>query len=283
MYHLNTNDGRRVYLSVVANSELHCRGRFAWKTARPAICGTLHVCWVHQLSRFFSNCDFLTQVERSKRFSNIWPQKCHPPPPQKASRSFLGTDSKSLANAILESFGDALRKRKKGFPTAVWLATRTLQSLLSSIPCLFVFRFSLLWGGAVPFFSKNFRGSAKRKKPCFLRDFKCFCSKKARVGGSGLEGQGYEEKKKSVPTAVCLAMGMFAAEIAAICDCDFWCSRVVCAHRPLNGPFLEWAVSPFPTSMGRFPECLNGPFSLSKVPYKTSHLFQSRKSSENVP
>ena len=27
----------------------------------------------------------------------------------------------------------------------------------------------------------------------------------------------------------------------------------------------------FPTLMGRFPECLNGPFSLSKIPWKTAH------------
>ena len=27
----------------------------------------------------------------------------------------------------------------------------------------------------------------------------------------------------------------------------------------------------FPTSMGRFPKCLNGPFALSKIPWKTAH------------
>ena len=27
----------------------------------------------------------------------------------------------------------------------------------------------------------------------------------------------------------------------------------------------------FPALMGRFPECLNGPFSLLKIPWKTAH------------
>ena len=30
-------------------------------------------------------------------------------------------------------------------------------------------------------------------------------------------------------------------------------------------------VGRFPTLMGRFPECLNGPFSLLKIPWKTAH------------
>ena len=33
-------------------------------------------------------------------------------------------------------------------------------------------------------------------------------------------------------------------------------------------PFL---MGRFPTLMGRFPECLNGPFSLLKIPWKTAH------------
>ena len=35
------------------------------------------------------------------------------------------------------------------------------------------------------FFSKDFKGSAKRKTPCFLGGFPCFFSQKARVGGPG--------------------------------------------------------------------------------------------------
>ena len=43
--------------------------------------------------------------------------------------------------------------------------------------------------------------------------------------------------------------------------------QLVC-HRPLNGPFQRGR---FPISMGRFPECLNGPFSLFKIHWKTAH------------
>ena len=32
----------------------------------------------------------------------------------------------------------------------------------------------------------------------------------------------------------------------------------------------------FATLMGRFPECLNGPFSLSKNPWKTAHSEKGR-------
>ena len=63
------------------------------------------------------------------------------------------------------------------------LGTLTLQSLLFSISLLF-FRFSLLFGGVFPFFSKEVRGSAKRK-PLLFSGFPLLFSKK-----QGLEGQG---------------------------------------------------------------------------------------------
>ena len=37
---------------------------------------------------------------------------------------------------------------------------------------------------------------------------------------------------------------------------------------PFQGPFLMGRFQPL---IGRFPECLNGPFSLFKVPWKTAH------------
>ena len=49
---------------------------------------------------------------------------------------------------------------------------------------LFVFRFFWLFWGVFPLFSKDFRGSAKRKTLALFRGFPCFfSSKKARVGG----------------------------------------------------------------------------------------------------
>ena len=61
--------------------------------------------------------------------------------------------------------------------------TLTLQSLLFfDFLAFFVFRFSLLFGGVFPLFSKDFGRSAKEKNPCFFSEFTC---KKARVGGSG--------------------------------------------------------------------------------------------------
>ena len=39
----------------------------------------------------------------------------------------------------------------------------------------------------------------------------------------------------------------------------------------LNGPFPPSLMGRFLTLMGRFPECLDGPFSLSKVLWKTAH------------
>ena len=67
-----------------------------------------------------------------------------------------------------------------------WNMSLTLQSLLFSISLLF-FRFPLLFWGVFPFFSKDFRGSSKRKTLAFCRCFPCFFfPKKARVGGSGV-------------------------------------------------------------------------------------------------
>ena len=45
---------------------------------------------------------------------------------------------------------------------------------------------------------------------------------------------------------------------------------------PENSPLTLMGRFPslmgrFRTLMGRFPECLNGPFSLSKIPWKTAH------------
>ena len=52
-------------------------------------------------------------------------------------------------------------------------------------PCFFDFRFPLLFWGVFPFFSKDFRGSAKRKNLAFWGVLPCFFPKK-----QGLEGQG---------------------------------------------------------------------------------------------
>ena len=49
-----------------------------------------------------------------------------------------------------------------------------------------VFRFSLLFCGVFPFFSKDFRGSAKRRALAFFGVSLAFFSKK-----QGLEGQGW--------------------------------------------------------------------------------------------
>ena len=65
--------------------------------------------------------------------------------------------------------------------------TLTLQSLLFSISLLF-FRFSLLFCAFFPLFSKDFRGSAKRKTLAFLGKNPCFFPKK-----QGLEGQGSQQ------------------------------------------------------------------------------------------
>ena len=48
----------------------------------------------------------------------------------------------------------------------------------------FCFPISLAFLCGFPLFSKDFRGSAKRKNPCFFRGFLAFFEK-ARVGGSG--------------------------------------------------------------------------------------------------
>ena len=52
-------------------------------------------------------------------------------------------------------------------------------------PCLFCFPIFLAFWGLLPFFSKDFRGSAKREALAFFRGFPCFFS-----GKQGSEGQG---------------------------------------------------------------------------------------------
>ena len=61
----------------------------------------------------------------------------------------------------------------------------TLQSLPFSISLLFLFSDFPCFFVRFPLFSKDFRGSAKRKTLAFLGKNPCFFSKKARIGGSG--------------------------------------------------------------------------------------------------
>ena len=64
------------------------------------------------------------------------------------------------------------------------------QSLLffDFLACFFLFSDFLAFWGAFPFFSKDFRGSAKRKTIfLFSGGFPCCFFKKARVGGSGIQ------------------------------------------------------------------------------------------------
>ena len=63
------------------------------------------------------------------------------------------------------------------------VSTLTLQSLLSSISLLFSFPIFLAFLCVFPLFSKDFRGSAKRKPLLFWGETLAF-SKKARIGGS---------------------------------------------------------------------------------------------------
>ena len=71
--------------------------------------------------------------------------------------------------------------------------TLTLERLESLFffwfPCFF-FRFSLLFGSVFPFFSKEFRGSAKRETLAFFGVSLAFYSKRRK---QGLEGQGQKK------------------------------------------------------------------------------------------
>ena len=70
----------------------------------------------------------------------------------------------------------------------------TLQSLLVSISLFFSFSDFPCFLVRFPFFSQDFRGSAKRKPLAFFRGFPCFSPKK-----QGVEGQGWDFVRKYSP------------------------------------------------------------------------------------
>ena len=84
-------------------------------------------------------------------------------------------------------------------------------------PCLFCSPFSLAFLCVFPSFSKDFRGSAKRKTLVFFEVSLVFSKKK-----QGLEGQGTVFNSAEFPCDLALA-------IENRCDCDLplWCAQLI--------------------------------------------------------
>ena len=93
-------------------------------------------------------------------------------------------------------------------------------------------------------FSKDFRGSPARTNPC------CFC-------GFFLVFPKWQGKEDQ-------GMGLFRGAVFHHGGVPENCPLA------LMGRFHS-LMGRFPTLMGRCPECLNGPFSLLKIPWKTAH------------
>ena len=77
-----------------------------------------------------------------------------------------------------------------------------------------------------------------------------FSKTSPQKSGESSEKSSGENRVKSCH--VCGCHGFFGSELSLMCRFPSLMGR-------------------FPTLMGRFPECLNGPFSLLKIPWKTAH------------
>ena len=85
--------------------------------------------WVHQVSRFFCDCDcdFLSQVKKTQRF--FWASKVPSPPPKKALRFILATEYRKRLRLCVRFSWDSAKR----VPTAVWLATGRLRPKIEAI------------------------------------------------------------------------------------------------------------------------------------------------------